>query len=76
MSAHRLAYALENPKRWIELSDEECDQAAAELRRLAALNAQMLDALRRSLKLLEYAGCAASDEAAEARAAIAAGEQK
>jgi hypothetical protein len=76
MNAHRLACALEDPKRWTALSDADCDAAAAELRRLDALNAQMLDALRRSLKLLEYAGCAASDEAAEARAAIAAGEQK
>jgi hypothetical protein len=33
----------------------------------------LLNALRRALKLLEYAGCSASDEAAEARAAIATG---
>lgn len=32
----RLAKTLENPRRWHELTDDECDCAAAELRRLHA----------------------------------------
>ena len=34
--AERLAQALTNPRRWHELTDDECDAAAAELRRLSA----------------------------------------
>lgn len=34
--AERLAQALTNPRRWHELTDDECDSAAAELRRLSA----------------------------------------
>ena len=45
-SALRMADALSNPKRWHELSDDDCETAADELRRLHALNAQMLDALK------------------------------
>jgi len=39
--------------------------------RLIAAAPDLLEALLRALKLLEYAGCSASDEAGEARAAIA-----
>lgn len=36
--ALRLADALENLRRWHELTDDDCDEAAAELRRLHELN--------------------------------------
>lgn len=34
----KLVNALRNPRRWRELTDDECDQAAAELQRLHTLN--------------------------------------
>ena len=52
--ALRLADALRNPLRWHELTDDECDQAAAELRRLRAQNAQILEALRMNAQTLAW----------------------
>jgi hypothetical protein len=45
--ALRLADALANLRRWHELTDDECDKAAAELRRLHAVNQELGAALRR-----------------------------
>lgn len=43
--ARRLADALSNPMRWHEMTDKEADDAAAELLRLEASEAALLEAL-------------------------------
>ena len=49
--AQRLALALSSTRRWNELTDDDCDKAAAELRRLEAANAELLEALAGVLKI-------------------------
>jgi hypothetical protein len=71
--ALRLADALENLRRWHELTDDDCNEAAAELRRLSAVNQELLEAL----KLIASAENSALDLAyckGIARAAIARAE--
>jgi hypothetical protein len=46
-TALRMADVLENLRRWHELTDDDCDEAAAELRRLSAVNQELGAALRR-----------------------------
>ena len=44
--AQRLAIALLSTRRWYELTDYDCDKAAAELRRLEAANAELVEAIK------------------------------
>jgi len=73
--ALRLADALANLRRWHELTDDDCDEAAAELRRLHAENvllherhhfdngvlAELLQALKDATDAIEHWGTYATD---------------
>lgn len=52
--ALRLAKTLENPRRWHELTDDECDCAAAELRRMHDQRSADLAAMRMAVEALDY----------------------
>jgi len=80
--ALRLADALKSRTRWHDLTDDQCDAAAAELQRLHELNAQLLAALRGCISEAEHVGADGwmtggmhSDEYRAAVAAIAAATQ-
>ena len=45
--AQRLALALTSTRRWHELTDDDCDKAAAELLQLEVRNAELLEALKK-----------------------------
>jgi len=60
-TALRLADALANLRRWHELTDDECDEAAVELRRLYAVNAELLQALKDATDAIEHWGTYATD---------------
>ncbi len=55
-TALRLADALANLRRWHELTDDDCDEAAAELRRLHELNQELVKALKNATDALEHWG--------------------
>ena len=74
--AQRLAENLSNIRRWHELSDDDCDKAAAELRRLEAANAELMDAANAALQVFVNQGWEDDLRAAkQLSAAIAAAPQ-
>ena len=48
--AQRLALALSSTRRWHELTDDDCDKAAAELRRLEEVSTYFQDSYGQELK--------------------------